>query len=122
MRAVEAIRGFHAHVYFDPDTRANAERLRELLAQRFDVTLGRSHEQPIGPHTKAMYQVELRPEQLGPLVTWLMLNRDGLSILVHPMTDDEIADHLQSAVWLGEPLPFNLDFVRAYLANRSTDY
>jgi aromatic ring-cleaving dioxygenase len=32
---------------------------------------------------------------------WLMLNRDGLSILLHPGTGDAYADHIDHAVWLG---------------------
>jgi aromatic ring-cleaving dioxygenase len=33
-----------------------------------------------------------------------MLNRDGLSILLHPGTD-AYADHIDHAVWLGSVLP-----------------
>jgi hypothetical protein len=31
-----------------------------------------------------------------------MLNRRGLSILVHPITDDPVADHEVNPPWLGE--------------------
>ncbi len=36
-----AIRGFHAHVYYDPTTRATAAQVRDELAARFEVELGR---------------------------------------------------------------------------------
>lgn len=116
MKSVESIKGFHAHVYFDAATRETAERVRAELALQFDVTFGRWHEAPIGPHSKAMYQVELRPEHFGPVTTWLMLNRGGLSILVHPQTGDEIADHLENPLWLGAQIPLDGEFIRDYIA------
>jgi aromatic ring-cleaving dioxygenase len=116
MKTVDVIKGYHAHVYFDASTRETAERVRAQLAVHFDVTFGRWHEEPVGPHSKAMYQVELRPEHFGPVMSWLMLNRDGLSILVHPQTGDEIADHLENPLWLGAQVPLDVDFIRDYIA------
>ncbi|MEG3939788.1 DOPA 4,5-dioxygenase family protein [Microcoleus sp. S36b_A3] len=79
--------GFHAHIYFDSDSRDAAARVREGLAQ-FEVQLGRWHDKPIGPHPQAMYQVAFLPPQFGKVVPWLMLHREGLDILVHPETGD----------------------------------
>ena len=114
MREITDITGFHAHVYFDAATRDTAERLREGLAPRFTVELGRWHEQPIGPHPKAMYQVAFAPDQFAKIVPWMMLNRGALSILVHPMTDDAVADHETNPLWLGERLPLDIDFLRRH--------
>ena len=41
-----------------------------------------------------------------------MLARDGLSVLVHPETGDDVADHSAHALWLGAPLPLDLDSLR----------
>jgi DOPA 4,5-dioxygenase len=41
-----------------------------------------------------------------------MLNRDGLSILLHPGTGDAYADHIDHAVWLGSVLPLRVDVLR----------
>jgi DOPA 4,5-dioxygenase len=87
MRNVGDITGFHAHVYFNTDERKKAEALRVALGARFTVKVGAWHEKPVGPHTRPMYEVAFALDQFGPLVTWLMLNRDGLSILVHPLTE-----------------------------------
>jgi len=46
------------------------------------------------------------------LVPWLMLNRSGLDVLVHPETDDAYADHSAHAVWLGSPQKLRLDILR----------
>ena len=43
---------------------------------------------------------------------WLMLNRGGLDVLVHPETGDAYDDHLANALWLGKPLPLRLDVLR----------
>ena len=43
------------------------------------------------------------------VVPWLLLNRRGLTILVHPETGDDYEDHAQHALWLGAILPLRLD-------------
>ena len=103
------IREYHAHVYYEPATRADAERVREGLAERFPVQLGRWHDQPIGPHSRGMYQVLFAVDQFARIVPWLMLNRRGLDVLVHPETGDDLADHTRHALWLGQPLPLRLE-------------
>lgn len=103
------ITGFHAHVYYQPTTRPLAERLREAIAANFSVTLGRWHDQPIGPHPIAMYQVSFGVAEFQSLVPWLMLNHAGLSILIHPLTGDDLADHRDYPLWLGPALPLRLD-------------
>lgn len=103
---------FHAHIYYDPVTRDTAARVRAGLSARFDVQLGRWHDEPVGPHPKSMYQVVFSPNQFGEVVQWLMLNREGLNVLVHPQTGDHVVDHLNSSLWLGEKLQLNVDTLR----------
>jgi len=106
------IKGFHAHVYYDPDTREAAARVRDALAERFDVELGRWHDKPVGPHPQSMYQVKFAPEQFGAVVPWLMLHHDGLGVLIHPSTGDDVGDHTHRALWLGEKLALNIKFLQ----------
>lgn len=115
MAIVSDIKNFHAHVYFDPDTRETAERVRDALARRFGVRLGALLERPVGPHTKGMFQVTIEPEQFAPVVPWLMLHRDGLSVLVHPTTDDVVADHETNPLWMGEVIPIDIERVREHV-------
>jgi aromatic ring-cleaving dioxygenase len=107
-----AIAGYHAHVYYEPATRPLAERLRQAMGERFAVTLGRWHDQPIGPHPQAMYQVAFGVAEFPLLVPWLMLNRAGLTVLVHPRTGDDYEDHARLPLWLGTPLPLRLEALR----------
>jgi len=106
--------GFHAHIYFDSVSREAATRIREGLSAQFLVQLGRWHAQPIGLHPKAMYQVAFLPEQFGKVVPWLLLHRQGLDILIHPETGDDVADHTEHSLWLGEKLKLNIEFLRGF--------
>jgi aromatic ring-cleaving dioxygenase len=102
---------FHAHIYYDPaTTRPRAERLRERVASAFpQATLGRWHDELVGPHPQSMFQIAFPADMFGAFVPWLMLNRDGLAVLVHPETDDDFTDHTTHAAWLGAPLSLRLD-------------
>lgn len=35
---------------------------------------------------------------------------------MHPGTDDDAADHEHHVLWMGEPLPLDIDFLRRYAA------
>jgi DOPA 4,5-dioxygenase len=107
----QAISLYHAHIYYDPATsRGRAERLRERVAARFpQARLGRWHDELVGPHSQSMFQIAFPCELLASFLPWLMLNRDGLTILLHPQTGDAYADHTRHAVWFGAVLPLRLE-------------
>src|ERR1700751_184405 len=63
-------------------------------------------------HTQSMYQIAFPPPLLASFLPWLMLNRDGPSILLHPGTGDAYADHIDHAVWLGSVLPLRMNVLR----------
>jgi aromatic ring-cleaving dioxygenase len=105
---IRTIESYHAHVYFDgPEARERAAVLREQISDRFQVQMGRWRDQPVGPHPMAMYQVAFEATLFPTLVPWLMLNRQGLTVVVHPNTDRPKDDHLQHALWLGAVLPLD---------------
>jgi aromatic ring-cleaving dioxygenase len=106
------IAGYHAHVYYDSESRAAATRLREAVGARFDVRLGSWHDVPVGPHPVAMYQLAFAVAEFPRLVPWIMLNRGDLSILVHPLTGDDYEDHSRHALWLGQPVALRLEVLR----------
>jgi len=115
-----AIAGYHAHIYYDPaTTRPAAARLREGLGVAFPAaTLGGWHDETVGPHTVAMYQVAFAVEDFARLVPWLMLNRDGLDVLVHPLAGNAYDDHTVYAMWLGDKLPLRLDVLKRVSARK----
>jgi len=109
-----SISGYHAHIYYDPaTTREVAARLRLGIAAAFPAaTIGSWHDEAVGPHTVAMYQVVFGQEDFARLVPWLMLNRDRLDVLVHPLAGNAYDDHTVYAMWLGDKLPLRLDVLR----------
>ena len=107
------ISGYHAHLYYAPQTRPIAERLRAAIGDRFPrARIGSWHDEPVGPHPIAMYQVAFAVEEFPLIVPWLMLNRADLDVLVHPLTDDSVADHTRFALWLGSPLRLRVEVLR----------
>jgi DOPA 4,5-dioxygenase len=56
-----------------------------------------------------MYQIAFPPDMLADFVPWLMLNRDGLTVLLHPETGDDFTDHTAHAAWFGAVLPLRVE-------------
>lgn len=102
------IKGYHAHVYFDASTIDQARALCEQAAQRFPLKMGRVHERPVGPHPDWSCQLAFKPALFAELVPWLMLNRQGLVVLVHPITGSDLRDHRDYPMWMGEARPLDL--------------
>jgi len=103
------IHAYHAHVYFDATTLPQARALCEAAAQRLDLSMGRVHEKLVGPHVDWSCQLAFRPALFGELVPWLALQRGGLVVLIHPVTDNELLDHRDRALWLGAVRPLKLE-------------
>lgn len=106
------VRGYHAHVYYDADSRGTAERLRDTIVNSFTVEPGAFSDEPRGPHPISQFNVIFRTEEFQKIVPWLMLNREGLDVLVHPLTESSYDDHSENALWLGTPVPMRLEILR----------
>ena len=108
------VAAYHAHVYYDPKkTRDRAEHLRRRVAKEFPgAKLGRWHDELVGPHTQSMYQIAFPADLVGSFLPWLMLNRDGLTVLLHPETGDDYTDHTAHACWFGAMLPLRVEVLR----------
>ena len=118
---------FHAHVYFRHDlpsevaeARAFRERIRETHASTAHVEVHSFVPSPAGPHPRGSFEVLFTRDAFADVVAWLMFERPpALSVLVHPLTRSQTADHTQRALWLGEPLAIDralLEVVDARLA------
>jgi aromatic ring-cleaving dioxygenase len=106
------VHGYHAHVYFDETSEPVADRLRAALIERFQVEVGPNSGGAVGPHPVPQFQMIFSNEQFQTVLPWLMLNRDGLDILIHPLTDDMVDDHTVYAGWLGTPIELSLGHMK----------
>jgi aromatic ring-cleaving dioxygenase len=106
------ITDYHIHVYYDPEDRDRAARLREWVEQRFQVRMGRWHDEPVGPHVTAMYQIAFTPDLFPTLVPFVMMNRMGLTVLLHPQSGRPRDDHTINATWMGEVLAVKTEVLR----------
>ncbi len=103
------IKGYHAHVYFDETTVEQARALRERVSEEFDYAVGRFHEKNVGPHPRWSFQIAFKAEEFGTAVPWLALNRKGLTVFVHGLSGDDMYDHTELVMWLGDSHELNLD-------------
>jgi len=103
-----SILGYHAHVYFDAGSIETARRICIECRDRLGVELGRMHEKPVGPHPFWSCQLSFKPDTMADVVGWLALHREGLTVLVHPDTGHEMADHTDHAIWMGDIAPLNV--------------
>lgn len=100
---------YHAHVYFDTESEAQARQLCISAWEHCHIGLGRFHCRPIGPHPAWSCQLSFDANEFEHVIPWLDANRAGLNILVHPLTGDPLAEHSTHATWLGEAVPLNLE-------------
>jgi aromatic ring-cleaving dioxygenase len=106
------IENFHAHVYYDAPTRARAQKLCEAAGKEFGVRVGRMHDNPVGPHPRGSCQLTIGKEQFSEVVSWLVLNRKGLTVFTHAQTGNALKDHTDHVIWLGPSETLKLDQFR----------
>jgi len=99
---------YHAHVYYSDDDRAAASALRDDFTAGRPAVLfvGRMMDCGVGPHPMPQFEVHF-PERARPEVV-AAIEASGLRALVHPLTDDDLADHTNLAQWIGEPLELDV--------------
>ncbi|KAF9480889.1 hypothetical protein BDN70DRAFT_581697 [Pholiota conissans] len=111
------IKEWHFHIYFHQNNaaeHAEALQLRDaVLRLRRDgafvaVPLFRVNTGPIGPHPVGSYEIWAPSETFSSIFSYLSINRGSLSILVHPLTRDQRADHEIRNAWIGPSFPLDL--------------
>lgn len=107
------IKSYHAHIYFDEDNHHKAALLRRWVAERFDVELGDWNLKPRGPHVTPSFYFGFQNELLPVVIPWLQLNSLGLTILIHPNSDNARSDHLYYALWVNRSQPVNAFSMKA---------
>ena len=109
---------YHAHIYFNLDEMALAGIVREnILKDLPQLTYtGQLIPIPIGPHPKPMFEIHIPAASINYAMASIDTLRQGLSVLIHPVQDDEMAAHTIDARWLGDKLPLNLDILKQLIS------
>jgi aromatic ring-cleaving dioxygenase len=101
---------YHAHVYYAVEQRPAAEALRARFEGQLGgeiLFVGRMTDRGVGPHPIPQYEVHFRAHARAAVLA--AIEESGLRALVHPLTDDDLADHTRLATWIGEPVALDLD-------------
>ncbi len=98
---------YHAHIYYDAAERSVAAALREDFGRDPAILfVGSMTEGGVGPHPIAQYEVHFLGSAVPAVVA--AIEATGLRALVHPLTDDDLADHTTLAHWIGEPVELDV--------------
>jgi DOPA 4,5-dioxygenase len=104
----DATQPYHAHIYFSDEQRPAAEALRNrfLAGDPQVLFVGRMIDHGVGPHPIPQYEVHFHEPAVGAVID--AIEASGLRALVHPLTDDDLADHTELGRWIGEPLELDV--------------
>ncbi|CAG8728003.1 11544_t:CDS:1, partial [Racocetra fulgida] len=54
--------------------------------------------------------------------SWFLLHRGDLSVLVHPLTKEQVKDHTNRATWLGASVPVDVEWMPPVLNKTPLQY
>ncbi|KAH9996680.1 DOPA-like domain-containing protein [Russula compacta] len=126
------IKEWHFHIYFHQKNKREVQaasdfvtlslRLRQGRCLFVAVPLWRVNLGPEGPHPAGSYEIWCPSESFASVFSYLCMNRGELSVLVHPLTKEEVrvsffrgipsppvsGDHETRNAWLGPSFPLDL--------------
>lgn len=101
---------YHAHIYYSLEERAVAEALRRrfqaMMATGEVLYIGELRDRKVGPHPIPQFEIHFTEDQLATIRP--ILESCGLQVLIHPLTDDDLADHTSLGHWIGNPVELDL--------------
>lgn len=118
---LEEIKEFHFHVYFfqkNEDSVRFALELRDKIIKLVEkgyfqvVPNPRVNMEPRGPHPVGSYSVWCPKEHFHRLFSFFLLHRGNHSVLVHPLTREDVIDHTERAVWMGPSFPVDTSVLK----------
>lgn len=109
MRILDS-KGYHIHFYYKLDQLSLASSIREAMISELPELngVGTLRKSEVGPHPQPMFEAWFDSEHLDRVLRWTMLHRQNLSVMIHPLSGSDLADHRDHSIWLGEVLPLKL--------------
>ncbi|KAJ3012360.1 hypothetical protein HKX48_006324 [Thoreauomyces humboldtii] len=128
----EGIKEWHMHLYW---FQTNDQQKQEALAIRqaildmakkdpsfIAVPLATTNHQPRGPHPCGSFETWVPIESFAKVHAWFTMNRGELSVLIHPLTREEILDHTVRATWMGPSFPVDISTLNHKLDKTPAQY
>ena len=105
---------YHAHIYFDIHESDLAAKVRDSIIQDIPQLSYRGQLIPmsIGPHPKPMFELHIPGDCINYAMASIDALREGLSVLIHPVHENEYLAHTEEAKWLGLMLPLKLEVLQ----------
>ncbi len=101
---------YHAHIYVAPGQHETAKALQAALARDpLILFVGQQTRGKAGPHPVPQFEAHFLKSSLDHIRA--MIETTGLCALVHPLSDDDLADHTSLAIWIGEPIELDLSML-----------
>jgi DOPA 4,5-dioxygenase len=107
----ESLAPYHAHIYYSADQRPAALALRDdflgQMSPDSDILfVGQMSDRGAGPHPIPQYEVHFLERSRPQVIA--AIEASGLRALVHPLTNDDLADHTSLAHWIGDPVELDV--------------
>ena len=99
---------YHAHFYFDESSLIHAKALRTSINAELGLYVGNFNTKPVGPHPQWSFQASFTADDFEVFVPWCIEHRQGISVLLHAVTGDDLRDHTEYVQWLGAPITLDL--------------
>ena len=106
---------YHFHLYFDNTEIDVLKRVLKKLEVFDKIEIGRIREYPVGPHPTGSCQITVQLGDFEKMLSWFLFERDGLDIFIHALSGDDLKDHTDYTLWVGQQHELNLDFFRPSL-------
>ena len=101
----DSLAPYHVHVYFTDATQPVALALQQQLRARLTsdreaglLVVEDLDEAAVGPHSLPQFEIHCYERYLSTLLP--LLEASPLISVVHPVTDDDLADHTVLAQWI----------------------
>lgn len=109
---------FHSHVYYTEETKEKAIEVHHKISEKFlkegsSIELTPLIDRCLGPHTLWMFEFNFNSDLFVDAFSFLCEHRNGLSILIHPLSGNAILDHTDYAMFLGRKEALNLRVLKS---------
>jgi len=107
---------YHFHTYFHQNNRNECKNVQELYNKitkfrdngYFTIVPGRLNMDPVGPHAIGSFETWVPIEYFAKTYDFFLKNRGEFSVLIHPLTINELNDHTSDVAWIGFPVPLDI--------------